>query len=336
MKKLLFFTLFIFASTMLYAQQDEAPKEKVEESEWGADAPEEVEAPEKVEELKKVEATKDIKASKEAQKPEVSSDEMAFEMATDELKGANQNFTDARKAYKDAENALAVARARHKEARRSMNAAKKKANPVEIKRYNVNVNPFLGEMSAGTNYGYSTFLEGSEGGGLLNISKNAETEFKKFMSQYTASKVRRQKGELFFDNILIPQVSSYNVDMYVDFEKEEGGVNMRAYFNLGDDFLNGTEKSSADKAVRELLDQFARSMRYQNLEVELKAQEKEQIRISKSIEKYQKEAIKSREAISKSEAAIAQSNSKVDEAELMLEHQADIIENTRKKMEKVN
>lgn len=260
----------------------------------------------------------------------------AFEEATEDLQDANDEYNEARQAYKDAENQLENARARYRQARRDMNEERKRQNPIQIDRYEVNVNPILEDMSKGTNYGYTTFLEGSEGGGLLNISKNAETEFKKFLSQYKAGKVKRTKGELFFDNIIIPQVSSYTMDVYVDFAKEDSGVNLRTYFDLGEKFLNGTQSSSADKAVRRLLEDFARSMRYKELEDQLKDQEKEQQKLQKDIEKYRKDASQARDDIQKNEEDIIEAIAKAEEAELLLEQQMDKVEFTRMKMDKVN
>ncbi|MBX2845253.1 MAG: hypothetical protein KTR13_03480 [Saprospiraceae bacterium] len=263
--------------------------------------------------------------------------EKAYEVASDSLQLATEAYNLARQEYKEAENALQQARIDYRNARRDLNQAKKNENPIQIDRYVVNVNPVLQEMSRGTQYGYSTFLEGSEKGGVLNVlSKNAESEFKKYFSGYVSDKVKRQKGELYFDDILIPQVSSTTMDVFVDFVKESNGVNMLTYFNMGDRFLNGTEVSGADEEVRQLLDTFARNMRYMELERELKEQEKELEKIQKDVERSQKAAIKSREAINAEEQAIAQAVAEEEASEILLEQQLDIIELTRLRLQKVN
>jgi|GEM_PF-6586244 len=260
-----------------------------------------------------------------------------LQVAQAEYKAAQTRMNEAHSAFKQSENEVESARMALKQAQRAAHEEAKAANPVVISRYEVNINPILEDMSKGNQYGYSMFLYGSEAAGITKVlSKTTDAEFKKFLKQYDAGKIKKTKGELFFDDIHIPEISSSRMDIYVDFVKEDSGVNMKTFFNLGSGFLNSTEESAAAGGARSLLDRFARHMRTVEVEQELKEQEKELVRLQKSLEKNQTTILKSRDDIVKNEQTIAESKINIDETESLLIQQNDLLDQTREKLSKIN
>ncbi len=268
------------------------------------------------------------------------------------IKGADKDLDDAQKKYADAlldyhksredymksQNALEEARVALRQAERAKADADKLENPVVPERYKVNVNDIYSDMSKGEQYGFNVFLLGSEGSKLTKLnflSKNADSEFRKYMKQFSYDRIKKQKGEIFVDNVLIPEISPTLMDLYVDFDNEEEGTNMIAYFNLGGDFLSSSNDPNGAEAAKDFLEQFARQMRYLEVERELEVQEKELAKLQKDLEKANKGILKGKEDIHKAERSIDENAAARDELEQLIMQQTDAVAYTRQKLDKV-
>jgi len=263
--------------------------------------------------------------------------EETYEDALKQLQKAQKDVEKAREDKMNAENGVESARVDVRRAQIAMNEQKKQMNPIVIERYEVNINPIYEEMSKGMTRGLSTYLEGSEKDGLFNVfSKNVDSEFKAYMKQFKSSKIKKQKGELFFDNILIPEMSASTMDLYVDFVKEGNGVSMRTYFDKGGEFVDFDRDNAIVRYAERMMDSFARYMRTNNLEDEIESLEKDLKKTQDDMKDNRKDISKAKEDIQKLEAEIAEKRNKVGEYDTAVDSINDKLELTRKKLSKVN
>lgn len=263
---------------------------------------------------------------------------------SDELKDAEKEVQQAMKDYQDAEkdlekirsekmkaeNELEKARVNLRKAKLSQSATYKKANPMEVDRYKVVANPVYEEMSQGVQYGYSIFLPNTETSGITNIlSKNVDKDFKDYMRNYDVDKVKKKRGELFFDNIIIPEMSSTSIDLYADFDEQKNGVTIYTYFNMGNEFLNFSEDSNAVDNAKNIMDHFARYIRKDNLESKLDDQEKKLKDLQKDLEKTNKDISNAKEDIRDLESDIVNHRSNISALETEIDLMKDSIERTK-------
>lgn len=247
------------------------------------------------------------------------------------------NLEEARQMKIAAENALEQSRVTLRTAELAERRQEKADNPIVIERYDPLINPIFEEMSKGSNYGLSTFIEGAEKDGIKNIlSKNVDAEFKTYMKQFRSTKVKKQKGEVLFDNVLIPQMASTTMDLYTDFVDREDGVEIRTYFNTGSSFLNFSDNSASVNYANSLMEQFARYIRGKSLEAELSSLEKELDKTMKDSEKNKEDIQKSKAEIQESDTKIAEMRNKIGEYDTAIDTINDRLEITRNKLSKVN
>ena len=256
--------------------------------------------------------------------------EKSVEKAMKEYQDAEKELEKIRKDRMNAENDLEKARVNLRKAKLAQAELVKKANPIEVKRYEVMANPVYEEMSQGVQYGYSVFLPNTETSGLTNfLSKNVDNHFKDYMKNYKSDKVRKKRGELFFDNIIIPEISSTSIDLYADFDEQKNGVTIYTYFNMGNEFLNFSESSSAVRNAENIMDHFARYIRKDNLETRLKEQEKQLKDLQKDLEDSKGEISKAKEDINGLEADIIDYRNSINALETEIDQTNDSLERTR-------
>lgn len=243
---------------------------------------------------------------------------------------------DARAKKIEADNEVENARMALRQAKLALIQANKTVSPIIEERYEVQMNPIYEEMSKGINHGISVYVPGSEVGGLTNIlTKNIDSDFKSYMKNYKSDKVKKSKNQLFFDNILIPEISTTAIDLYTEFIEQESGVTMRAYLNLGTNFLNFNESSNAVANAENIFEHFARYMRQSNLEDQLGNQEKSLKDLQKDLEDYKKDIADAKEDISDAETEIFESREKITSTESQIDEINSVLERTRMKISKV-
>jgi len=275
--------------------------------------------------------------SKQMSIEDVSSTESEYIQAKKEYQNALKQLQQAKQAKIEAENKVEQSRVSLRSSELSIKREAKSNNPMVIEQYVPSINPIFEEMSKGSNYGLSTFIEGAKKDGITNVfSKNVDNEFKAYMKQFKASKVKKQKGELFFDNIIIPQMSATAMDIYTDFIDKEDGVEVRTYFNTGSSFQNFTEDSSSTDYANRLMERFAKFIRTKNLEAELADLEKEQTKTLKDAESNKEEIVKTKSEIQDMENKIAEMRNKIGEYDTAIDTINDKLEITREKLSKVN
>lgn len=244
---------------------------------------------------------------------------------------------DLRNQLMNSQNQADQARATLRKATLAMNTAQKKANPIVVEQYQPPINPVYNEMSMGSHYGLSTFIEGTETSGLIDIfSGDVDKEFKAYLKQFKSGKIKKQKGELLFDNIIIPEMSNTTIDLYVDFKDQENGVNILTYFDMGTQFLDtNLEDDRSVQYARRLMDNFARYVRGNVLENEIKNSEKSLEKAQKDLEDAKNSIQESREEIHGKEAQITESRNRISEIEANIDSINDQLERSRLKYSKV-
>ncbi len=262
----------------------------------------------------------------------------------EKAKQAHKNYQDALSEEQKAQaeyikrnNELEKARQELRQANLALRSSHKEDNPIREERYQVLINPIYQDMSKGTKYGLVTFVEGTETSGMLDLlSKDVDKEFKSYLKQFKSSKIKKSKGELFFDNIVIPEMSTTTIDLYVDFDEVDHGVNILTYFDMGSEFLdtNIRDDSSVDYAYR-LMDNFARYIRENILEDEINSLEKDLKNAQDSLEDEKKNIGDYKNEIQSKQTDIANGYNKISELESIIDSLNDKLELSRARLSKV-
>lgn len=254
-----------------------------------------------------------------------------LKQAEEQYNNAQQNANEQRANYKQAENEMEQARIALRKARLTLKDEEKKASPEEIKRYEVIMHPVFEEMSLGTQKGLGILMQGTEGKDFVKtVSKNGSGELKKYLKNYQSGKVKSKRGELFFDNIVIPEMSATPLDLFASFDEQENGVMMKLFFNEGTQFIDFSQETSTTANAKNIFDTFARYMRGYYLEDQTKSQEKDLGKLQKDLESYQKDIAKAKDDINKSETEIAETRNKITETEMEIDQMSEAMEKTRK------
>lgn len=298
------------------------------------------EAPKKKEVPKKEAPKKKEDPKKEAPKPK-----SPLEIAESNLKIRNNHYNSKLKAYESTkssqnqiEKELEAARMDVRKAKLALLERQKEVAKKSEKKYEVVMNPVYEAMSLGMQNGFSSYMPNvqDEGGRKKFLSKNIETIFKNYMKNYSVEKVKRQKGELFFDNIVIPEINERPIDIHTDFINQENGTTMRTYINVGSEFLNFSSGTAEAKAAIAILEHFSKYIYKDGLETYLETQEK-------TLEKLNKDHSSQAEAIAKAKQQIAEAENKIFQArEAMTKSENEIdklslaIERTRTKIASVD
>lgn len=267
----------------------------------------------------------------------------AIEAAQTELANAQEAYNKAQQELENAkaekiaaENEVEKARMNVRTSTIAVQQAKKQTNPIVEDAYKVIGNPVYEEMSKGIQYGYSVFMPNVETSGMMGfLSRNVDNEFKSYMKNYKYSKAKRSKGELFFDNIEMANVSPTPIDLYADFKQEENGVTLRTYFNVGSQFINFSDDNMQAKNAKQIIDHFAKFIYKDNLEKTLTAQEKELEQQYKTLESSKQAITKAKETMNELEAGIVTSRQDIEDSQTKIDEINEKIERTRLKLSKV-
>lgn len=296
----------------------------------------------KKEEPKKKEAPKKEAPKKEKPKPKPKS---ALEIAQSNLKIRNAHYNSKLKAYestkssqKQIEKELEAARMDVRKAKLALLERQKEAAKKSEAKYEVVMNPVYEAMSSGMQNGFSSYMPNvqDEGGRRKFLSKNIETIFKNYMKNYSVEKVKRTKGELFFDNILIPEINERPIDLHADFINQENGTTMRAYFNVGSEFLDFSSKSDEVMAAKNILEHFSKYIYKDGLETYLESQEKALEKLNKDHASSANDIAKAKQDIAEAENKIFQSRDAMNKAENEIDKLSLAIERTRTKIASVD
>ena len=248
-----------------------------------------------------------------------------------------EQLAENRSERKELQNQLEEARINLRQARLAKMEAEKRANPMTEDRYEVIANPIFEEMSMGVNHGYSVFLPNTETSGMISLfSKNVDNEFKSYMKNYKVDRVRNRRGEMFFDNIQIQEISSTPMDVYADFIERENGTTMKAYLNLGDRFLDFSRTSSAVANAKNIFDHFARYIRKSNLEGTLEDQEDKLKDLEKELNDRKKAISDAKKEINQAETTMAESMNNIDTIQSQVDQLKNDLERTRLQLSKVD
>ncbi len=256
--------------------------------------------------------------------------EKAYQNALSEQQKARENLVDKNNALESARTAL-------RQAQITARQADKLANPVIIERYDPIINAVYAEMSKGSQYGLATYIEGTETSGFLDVlSKDVDKEFKSYLKQFNTDKVKKKKGELLFDNIHIPEMSTSTMDVYVDFVDHENGVNIHTFFDMGPEFLNTNDENNPSvQYAHRLMEHFARYIRKNTLEEEVKGLEEAIDHRRDDVADAKKEIAESREDIQNNEAKINEMYHRISQLEPDIDALSDRLEESREKLSKV-
>lgn len=278
------------------------------------------------------------------EKKEEKKTEKIIEKSQTQIEQAQKNYDDIRKALQEnradriqLENELESNRIALRKAKQELARRERTKNPLKTEPYKVIQNPIFEEMSMGMQNGFSIYMPTGKKDGLGNLfSKNVNSEFKTYMKNYNVDKVKKKKGELFFDNVSIPEVSATPVDLFVDIVKEDTGVTLKSFVNTGDEFLDFSTDTNAAKNARNILTHFAKYVRKTNLEKQLKEEENELEKTQKDLERAKEDIISAKEDINKAENEIAENRGKIAEAETLIDGLNRKLEKTRNDISRVN
>ncbi len=257
--------------------------------------------------------------------------ELAFNEAQNRLAQAQQERIDADNAYE-------AARVQLRTASLALQEYEKQQNPTVIERYEVIMGPTYEKMSQGEQPGFTTFIESSDVDGLLNVfSKNVDAELKAYLKQFKSDKVKKQKGELVFKDIVVNQMSTMPMDLFVDFQKENNGVRVNEYFLQNGQFLDFNDDSQPYvKYAYSMMDQFARYMRTNKLEADLNSLEKELQKNQKALQNKKEDIGKMKQEVLDGESEITINRNDLSSYESLIDDINHKIELTRIKLSKVN
>lgn len=137
--------------------------------------------------------------------------------------------------------------------------------------------------------------------------KTAPKEWTKFFKKYGKTKRNRKTGEYFTDDAIITGLSDNSVDVYATFN----GNTMTAWFDLGGVYLSSSDAGFG--TAEQLLLDFGLSLKMQQVEEELKGEEKTMKSLHSDMKKLEKNKATLEKNIATWKAKIAQAEADIEQ-----------------------
>jgi hypothetical protein len=194
----------------------------------------------------------------------------------------------------------------------------------------IRVNEATEKMSQGYNHCLTVFIPDVR-------EKDVERDFGKYMKQFD-TKGDATKGEYFFHNAVMKQLSDDPVEVYSIVLPQEGGVLLQAFFNLGGVYLDSKNNSDKLEIARRIIHDFAKDEAAQAVLAQVNAaqrlfQEKssEQSDLVRQNETLHKKIKDCEQTIKDSEQGIKQNEKQQEVKQREIESQQKVVEELKAK-----
>ena len=147
----------------------------------------------------------------------------------------------------------------------------------------------------------------------------------KMMKQYSG-KVKKVNGEVFADNVDIPEMSENTVDVYAHLYDNPVDLELIVWFDLGGAYLHSEMHPDRHRVAEHMLTEFTRDVKMELVNRELKLEESELKKIVKDLNGLERDNGNLEEDIAKFEL-------KIEEAKAEIASNKEVIESKKKEIE---
>lgn len=171
--------------------------------------------------------------------------------------------------------------------------------------------------------------------------KDVEKAWKKLMKTHKA-KVKYSRGEMAATGATMASLSPNEIDVYSSFLAKNGGVQVDAFYDLGDDFVNGIDFPSEFSSAQSMMKSFGEDFTKMKIEEELEGAQKDLKKLENTFKKLvneneslHKDIERYKDAIKKAEEDIVTNEKNQEANRENTDMQKKVVDYVRDKLSKL-